>query len=82
MIVVFLDDVDEYVKRLGYDVLEAVANAIPDIIRREGVKMQVVFMVSDQAAADVVNKVAEGWVNAIPALEPAEEGVRGGHQRD
>ncbi len=57
MIVVFLDDVDKYVKRLGYDVLEAVANAIPDIIRREGVKMQVVFMVSDQAAADVVNKV-------------------------
>ncbi len=36
MIVVFLDDVDKYVKRLGYDVLEAVANAIPDIIRREG----------------------------------------------
>jgi len=57
MVVVFFDDIDKYTEMYGHGVLEAVVNAVSNVIRRRNASMKAIFMVSDQVAVNVINRV-------------------------
>ena len=57
-VIVIYDDIDRFLRKYGgYEMLEAVANKIPDIIREHDVWMKALFTVSDQAAVNVVRRL-------------------------
>jgi hypothetical protein len=57
-VIVIYDDIDRFLRRYGgYEMLEAVANKIPDVIREHDVWVKALFTVSDQAAVNVVRKL-------------------------
>ena len=57
MVVVLFDDIDKYTEMYGHGVLEAVVNAVSDVIRRRNASMKAIFMVSDQVAVNIINRV-------------------------
>jgi hypothetical protein len=57
MVVVLFDDIDKYTVMYGHRVLEAVVNAVSDVIRRRNASMKAIFMASDQVAVNVINRV-------------------------
>jgi len=57
-IVVVYDDIDRFLRKYGYEVLDAVANKIPDVIREHDVWVKALFMVSDQAAVNMAMRVS------------------------
>jgi len=57
-VIVIYDDIDRFLRKYGgYEMLEAVANKIPDIIREHDVWVKALFTVSDQAAVNVVRRL-------------------------
>jgi Archaeal ATPase. len=57
-VIVVYDDIDRFLRKYGgYEMLEAVANKIPDIIREHDVWVKALFTVSDQAAVNVVRRL-------------------------
>ena len=57
-IVVVYDDIDRFLRKYGYEMLDAVANKIPDLIREHDVWVKALFMVSDQAAVNMAMRVS------------------------
>jgi energy-coupling factor transporter ATP-binding protein EcfA2 len=57
-VIVIYDDIDRFLRKYGgYEMLEAVTNKIPDIIREHDVWVKALFTVSDQAAVNVVRRL-------------------------
>ncbi|MFP3303343.1 MAG: ATP-binding protein [Caldivirga sp.] len=57
-VIVVYDDIDRFLRKYGgYEMLEAVANKIPDIIREHDVWVKALFTVNDQAAVNVVRRL-------------------------